>query len=63
VDLAEAEAEERQREADRVRGGGELLGEEDQPDRAEQVERPGDRAADEDGGQSALRDRGSLPLR
>jgi hypothetical protein len=54
VDLAEAEAEKGEREADRVRGGGELLGEEDQPDRAEQVERPADRAADEDGGQNPL---------
>jgi hypothetical protein len=56
VDLLRPEAKERQREADRVGAGRELLGEEDQPDLAEQVERPGDRAADEDGRERALRE-------
>ena len=48
------EAEKREGEADRIRRGRELLGEEDQPDRAEKVERPADRAADQDGGQDPL---------
>ena len=53
--FSEPEAKEREREPDRVRRGGELLREQHQPDRAEQVERPGDRAADENGGQDPLR--------
>jgi hypothetical protein len=48
------EPEKREGEADRIRGGRELLGEKDQPDRAEKVERPADRSADEDGGQDSL---------
>jgi hypothetical protein len=55
VNLPETKAEEGEGEADGVRRGRELLGEENQPDRAEQVERPGNRAADENGGQDALR--------
>jgi hypothetical protein len=53
--LSEAEAKEREREADAERGGGELLGEQDQPDWPEQVERPGDRAGNENCGERALR--------
>jgi hypothetical protein len=54
MDFLEPEAQEGEGEADRVRGGRELLGEKDQPDLAEQVERPADRAADQDGGKDAL---------
>jgi hypothetical protein len=54
VTLAEPEAQERQCQADAVRGAGELLGEEDQPDRPEQIQRPADRACDEDCGEEAL---------
>ena len=53
--LANAKAQERQREADAVATGNELLGEQDDADRAEQIQRPGDRPGDEQGGQRALR--------
>jgi hypothetical protein len=46
VDFPEAKADEGEREADAVGGGGELLGEEDEPDRPEKIQRPGDRACD-----------------
>jgi hypothetical protein len=49
-DAAEPELDEREREPDAVAGGYELLGEEDDPDLAEQVERPGDRARDKERG-------------
>jgi len=55
VDLAEAEAQERQREADAVTTGDELLGEQDDADRAEQVQRPGDGPRDQQGCEAALR--------
>jgi hypothetical protein len=42
VDLPRAETKEGEREADRVRRGGELLREQHQPDLAEKVERPAD---------------------
>jgi hypothetical protein len=54
VDFPEPEAEEGEREADAERRRGELLGEENQPDLAEQVERRSDRPRDEQGGQAAL---------
>lgn len=50
----ESEAEKSEREADAERGGGELLGEENQPDLAEEVERPPDRPRDQQGRQDAL---------
>jgi hypothetical protein len=46
--LPEAEAQVGEGEADAVRGGGELLVEEDEAERAKEVERPGDRPRDED---------------
>jgi hypothetical protein len=55
MDLVETEAKKGEREADAVAGGDELLGEEDDADRAEQVERPGDRPRDQQGGKRALR--------
>jgi hypothetical protein len=54
MDFSESETEKREREADRIGRSRELLREQDQADRAEQVERPTDRAADEDGGQDPL---------
>jgi hypothetical protein len=54
VDLREAEAKEGERQADRVRRRGELLGEQDQPDRPEQVQRPGDRPRDQQGRERRL---------
>jgi hypothetical protein len=50
VRFAQPEAQEREREADAIGGAGELLGEEDQPDRPEEIQRPADRAGDEDCG-------------
>jgi len=55
VDLAEAKAQERQREADAVTTGDELLGEEDDADRPEQIQRPRDRPRDQQGCEAALR--------
>jgi hypothetical protein len=55
MDLMEAEPKKREREADAVAGGDELLGEEDDADRAEQVERPRDRPRDQQGCEAALR--------
>jgi hypothetical protein len=55
VNLAKAEAEKRDGQADAVARGDELLGEEDDPDGAEQVQRPRDRPCDEQGGKRALR--------
>jgi hypothetical protein len=54
VRFLESEPEKRQREADAERRGGELLGEEDQPDLAEEVERPPDRPRDQQGREAAL---------
>jgi hypothetical protein len=55
VGLANAKAQKRQREADAVTTGDELLGEEDYADCAEQIQRPRDRPCDEQGGERALR--------
>jgi hypothetical protein len=55
VRFPEPEPEKGQREADTERRRGELLGEEDQPDLAEEVERPPDRPRDQQGRQRALR--------
>jgi len=55
VDFLESETKERERQADAIGRRGELLREQNQPDRAEKVERPGDRAADQYGGQNPLR--------
>jgi hypothetical protein len=54
VGFREPEAQKRQREADAERSRGELLGEENQPDLAEQVERPPDRPRDQQGRQDTL---------
>ena len=51
----ESESQKSEREADAEGRGRELLGEQHQPDRPEQIQRPGDRAGDEDCGQRALR--------
>ena len=53
--LLNAEAQKGQREADAVTTGDELLGEQDDADRAEQVQRPGDGSRDQQGGEAALR--------
>jgi len=42
----EAKAQEGEREADAVRAGGELLGKKDEPERPEEIQRPGDGACD-----------------
>jgi hypothetical protein len=55
VALAPAEPQERQREADGVGAGAELLGEQDQPERPEQVQRPSDGPRDQQRGKRALR--------
>jgi hypothetical protein len=55
MDLANAKAQEGQRKADAVATGDELLGEQDDADRAEQVQRPGDGPRDQQGGKRALR--------
>jgi hypothetical protein len=55
MDFPESEAQKRQREADTERRRGDLLGEQDQPDLAEQIERGGDRPRDQQGRQRALR--------
>ncbi len=54
VPLVEAKAQEREREADAVGASGELLGEQHQADRPEQIQRPGDRPRDEERGQRSL---------
>jgi hypothetical protein len=54
VRFLEPEAEKRQREADAERRRGELLGEEDQPDLAEKIERPPDRPRDQQRREAAL---------
>jgi hypothetical protein len=51
----ETEAEEGQREPDAIARGDELLGEQDDADWAEQVERPRDRPRDQQGCEAALR--------
>jgi hypothetical protein len=53
--LANAKAQEREREADAVATGDELLGEQDDAGRAEEIQRPGDGPRDEQGGERALR--------
>ena len=50
-----AEAQERQREADAVAAGHELLGEQHQPERPEKIQRPGNGSRDEQRGEQALR--------
>jgi hypothetical protein len=47
--LANAKAQKGQREADAITTGDELLGEQDDADRAEQVQRPGDGPRDQQG--------------
>jgi hypothetical protein len=54
MNFFKSKTKKREREANRIGRSGELLGEKDQSDRTEQVERPTDRAADEDGGQDPL---------
>jgi hypothetical protein len=54
VRFPEPEPEKGQREADTERRRGELLGEEDQPDLAKEVERPTDRPRDQQGREAAL---------
>jgi len=49
MDLANAEAQEGQREADAITPGDELLREENDANRAEQVQRPGDGPRDQQG--------------
>jgi hypothetical protein len=61
VGLLEPKPQKRQREPDAVRSGGELLGEEDQPDRPEEIQRPGDRTGDEDYCEKALRGTRAFP--
>src|SRR5436309_2883734 len=51
----EAELQVGEREADAVAGGDELLGEKHEADPPEEIQRPGDRAGDEERGQRALR--------
>jgi hypothetical protein len=46
----EPEAQERQRKPDAIGRGGELLVEQDEPERPEQIQRPGDRPRNEDYG-------------
>jgi hypothetical protein len=55
MDLAEAETKKGKREADAVAGGDELLGEEDDADSAEQVQRPRDGPRDQQGCEATLR--------
>jgi hypothetical protein len=55
VRLLEAEAEERQREADAVARGDELLGEKDYADLPKQIQRPEDRPCDQQGREEPLR--------
>jgi hypothetical protein len=55
MDLADTKTQKRQRKADTVTTGNELLGEQDHADRAEQIQRPRDRPCDEQGGERALR--------
>lgn len=50
----EPEAKEGKGETNAVAGGDELLGEEDDADLAEKIERPGDRPRDEQGRQDTL---------
>ena len=52
--LPEAKAKKGERKADAIRRGGELLGEKNEPGRPEKIERPGDRAGDEERGERAL---------
>ena len=54
-DRGRPEAQERERQADAEGRGGELLGEKHQPDRPEEIQRPGDRASDEECRKRALR--------
>jgi len=54
MSLLEPEPQEGEREADAERRRGELLGEKNQPDLAEQVEGPPDRPCDQQGRQDAL---------
>jgi hypothetical protein len=55
MDFRESKTKERERKADAERGGGELLCEENQPDLAEEIERPPDRPRDEQGRKASLR--------
>jgi hypothetical protein len=55
MDLMEAEPKKGEREADAVAGGDELLGEEDDADGAEEIQRPGDGPRDQQGCEAALR--------
>jgi len=55
MSFSEPEAKKGKSKADAERRGGELLGEQDQPGRPEQIQRPGDRAGDEQRGERRLR--------
>jgi hypothetical protein len=54
MSFSESEAKKGEREADAERRSGELLGEKDEPDLAEQVEGPPDRPRDQQGRQDPL---------
>ena len=54
MSFSEPEAKKGKSKTDAERRGGELLGEQDQPDLAEQVEGPPDRPRDQQGRQDAL---------
>jgi hypothetical protein len=50
----ESKAKKRERQADAVSAGGELLREQYQPDGPEEIQRPGDRPCDQQRGQRCL---------
>jgi hypothetical protein len=50
----ESKAKKGERQADAVSAGGELLREQYQPDGPEKIQRPGDRAGDQERGQRCL---------
>jgi hypothetical protein len=54
MDFLESKAKKRQREPDAERRRGELLGKENQPDLAEQIERRSDRPRDQQGREATL---------
>jgi hypothetical protein len=54
VSFPESEAKKCERQADAVGAGGELLGEQHQPDGPEQIQRPADRPRDQEGSQRPL---------
>jgi hypothetical protein len=54
VRFREPESKKRERQPDSESRGGELLGEENQADLAEEVERPADRPRDQQGREDAL---------